>query len=207
MGWPIIFPSTWSFVFKVTNIQPIINALLELIIDKGFVGYSISTVKIITDEDASYKNQLTDPNPQIPGNILGYAWYLNTSDLLGAGLFGSFRGYLNIPYCKRFVQVVNSSGQNKAYYSRVGLGSTYTYTVPEQYYNDDGTKTATSLVATLTYDTDYMPFGALVPPNNGNIDEPITWDSKVINSIKQGSINLPGVEVDGMELILSLIHI
>ena len=200
---PLVFPTTFSgalnapnIIFAIELVANAIKAIGGQATENIFIGVGASGVKIITDQDSKYASSLTDPDPNVSGNVLGYAWFLNTSELKGAGLVGHFEGYMNIPYCKKFVKVVTASGQNKAYYSKVGLGSNYSYTVNAQSFGPNPASTAT-----FTYNMDYMPFGAIVPPSSGNIDEPITWDSKTLSSIDQGNINLPGVNVSGLQLI------
>lgn len=205
---PIVFAVPWNWAMKAPSVVTTITALVNVVtnilglkIDAFVLGFGVSGVKIITDEDSVYGSSLTDPDPDVPGNILGYAWLLNTSEMHGAGILGSFSGYMNIPYCKAFVKTVESSGQNKAYYSKVGLGSDHNYEVPVEYYKDNGKYVTTTNKMDFTYNMDYMPFGALVPPATGDIDSPITWDSKTLTSINQGSINLPGVNIAGLSLI------
>lgn len=212
--YPIVIPTTWTGAIKApdigTLIQTIANVVLTLL-QKGstqvLLGFGVSGVKIITDEDPDYGSSLTDPDPTKTGDILGYGWFLNTSQMYGAGLMGSFQGFMNIPYCKTFVKTVEATGANKAYYSRVGLGSEHDYVVKAQrIMGISGNKVTkeelnSPMPSSFTYDYDYMPFGALVPPSTGDIDAPITWDSKTVTSINQASLNLPGVTVSGLELI------
>lgn len=208
---PIVFAVPWNWAMRapstITTITAIVNVIIGLFggdaLDSLVLGFGVSGVKIITDEDPDYGSSITDPDPDVPGNVLGYAWLLNTSQMYGAGLLGSFSGYMNVPYCKAFVKTVESSGQNRAYYSKVGLGSSHNYYLYAQTY--DGVSVnevvTTTPLEEFSYEMDYMPFGALVPPSTGDIDAPITWDSKTLTSINRASINLPGVEVSGLELI------
>lgn len=210
---PIVLPTTWYGAITAPKIGSLIQTIANVVLtvlQKGnsqiMLGFGVSGVKIITDEDSKYGSSLTDPDPASPGNVLGYGWFLNTSQMYGAGLIGSFQGYMNIPYCKTFVKTVEATGGNKAYYSRVGLGSSdfkYNVTSENMVQNDDviEKRNVPTQVEEFSYKTDYMPYGAIVPPAGGDVDAPITWDSKTVTKINQASINLPGVSVSGVELI------
>lgn len=208
---PVVVMVPWHWAMSAPNIITTIVGAINLL--KGFIpiplpddfvlGFGVSGAKIITDQDPEYGNSLTDPDPDSPGNVLGYAWLLNTSQMYGAGLVGNFSGYMNIPYCKAFVKTVGATGGNRAYYSQVGLGSSKnSYDIYAHKFKADGSKEFSNYMKeSFSYNMDFMPYGAIVPPAGGDIDAPITWDSKTVTKINQASINLPGVSVSGMELI------
>lgn len=111
------------------------NVITEFSSKLGIDGkLFISTigVKIVTDQDSEMGGGLTDPDPNNPGDILGYADFWNSITFQDYGdktgfaiLTGGFNANSQIGYCSKIVQVVESSGANKAWTSRLSPNSGY----------------------------------------------------------------------------------
>ena len=167
---------SWTGVFRMKEISTIVEIGIKVLNElwglfgggdlvKGMGSFSL---KLIQDDDPKYQNTLPDPNPEINGDVLGYGWMLNTTDMYAAGVTGRLTGSMQIPYCKRVVRVVNTSGQNRARYSKVAKGSDATVSV------------GGAIGGPANYFTDYEPFGSAVQP--ANAEEPAAWDSKTNNA-------------------------
>lgn len=121
---PILVFTPWSAA-KEASLEPILMILsqLDLVdVDGGSFG-----LKIITDQDSG-ANNLTDPVPTMPGDILGISWFMNSASdphVYGAGVTGYVESNFDVEYCSKVVQVVTSAGTNKAYAARTTSGSGY----------------------------------------------------------------------------------
>ena len=81
----------------------------------------------------------------------------------------------HLDYASEIVMVVTATGQNKFWSSRVYEGSNYI--VPNLEYS---------------YNSDYKPFGAIIPPKP--VNNPYEWDSKTIVGIQPLIIEYPNKE-------------
>jgi hypothetical protein len=89
-------------------------------------------MKIVTDQDTKYAGNFTDPDPARKGDVLGFVHYwdlgssANFGDKTGGGLLGGVvSSKIKVEYCSKLVQVVNSSGNNRAWSARLSSGSSY----------------------------------------------------------------------------------
>ena len=100
---------------------------------EGALSLGVLGGKIVTDADGKYSGKFGgDPNPQVPGDILGLYWdaaYQNNpnSKTTIAGIMASanLQGQANQYYCTKFVEVVTPSGINKAWTNRVNRASQF----------------------------------------------------------------------------------
>ncbi|NCN07637.1 hypothetical protein GW933_03000 [Candidatus Falkowbacteria bacterium] len=159
-------------------------------------------LKIIDDSqsDSITGSGVSDPIPDLPGDILGAAWFVrSTAEADVIGITMNVSGNFDVGYCDNLVRVVNTSGENKAYANRVAKGSGYINidrnAKPDAplsewidgvdlidgsyYYYDpfDYNKFLDAATQNKEYQSsDYQPFGALVsPPGSSN---PSNWSSR-----------------------------
>ncbi len=117
-------PVGWNIVEKTAGASA---AVPWQLFDAGGMPAALGGfgMKIITDEDEKYKDEFSDPHPDVKGDILGFAfinesqaWNSMMSNVMVATAFP-------VEYCSEVVQVVTPSGQNKAWNARAAQGSTY----------------------------------------------------------------------------------
>lgn len=196
---PLAVPLPWHTVLTAKESTGLFQGAAQLLAE--LAGFSSFGLKVITDEDLTYKNALKDPVPELAGDILGYAIYLNTSDTYAGGVVGNLHVDFKPEYCKKIAQVVTSVGNNKAWASRTGIGSGYISqdkdcvfsSITGLPYNPFGWTDADSYCAAsrdekythinYDYQTDYPPFGSIVPPATGQY--PPDWDSKEALGVQQ----------------------
>ncbi|MFA6918646.1 MAG: carbohydrate binding domain-containing protein [Patescibacteria group bacterium] len=126
---PVAFGLPWHTLSALKDMSGIVSGLIEWINDEtvaiGYVAF-----KIVTDTDPNYSGQASDPHPDVQGDILGYAFGSGgtaaSDKAYASGVIGgiSSNGF-TAGYCDKVVQVVDSSGQQKAYSARTSPGSSY----------------------------------------------------------------------------------
>lgn len=193
----LIMPVGWNTIINFKAIQPYLELLGLQAWKEGnmdapqtalyFGVLNNFGVKIITDEDPDFANLASDPMPELKGDILGFAWFMDITGAGGLSLTGKMKADVTIEYCDEVVQVVTPSGANKAFASRVSPGSgfidtdllskswLYHYYQPFNY---------TELIKNSGYQSsDYQPFGAAVPPAE-TADSPSNWNSKESDKLR-----------------------
>jgi hypothetical protein len=124
----------WHTAKKFDTSGGVLGNLAGMLIQAAGVDLGISTfgLRIITDEDSEFGKDLTDPNPAVTGDVLGFAKFLDFNKPAGMGdkmggiaVVGNFAGKQVVEYCYKLVQVVNSGNENKAWASRLSSGSQY----------------------------------------------------------------------------------
>ncbi|MFA5124541.1 MAG: hypothetical protein WC473_01775 [Patescibacteria group bacterium] len=124
----------WHTAKKFDTSGGVLGNLAGMLIQAAGVDLGISTfgLRIITDEDSEFGKNLTDPNPTVTGDVLGFAKFLDFNKPAGMGdkmggisVVGNFAGKQAVEYCSKLVQVVNSGNENKAWASRLSPGSQY----------------------------------------------------------------------------------
>ncbi len=182
---------------------------LEDVLGMALLQATTIGVKIVTDQDTQLAGQFNDPYPDIPGDILGAAWFNNSTgdkNVYGTALFGSFSAEFYAPYCSQMVEVVTSAGGTKAWNNRVFAGSGYiqqetindypyyenniwvrdvSYFYDKPFSWDDFIASREDIVTgKYSYvSSDYKPYGGLVQPANGQY--PDKWDSRTEIAYKQ----------------------
>ena len=129
---PIAFTLPAHTVSQIKGIGGTITSFISNLNGKGLNNPSFGwvTFKIVTDEDTNYGSAVGDPHPNVKGDIVGYAMGQSgagsTDKANGSGVIGgvSSDGF-SVDYCTRVVQVVDSSGQQKAYTARTSPGSSF----------------------------------------------------------------------------------
>lgn len=99
----------------------------------GFKPFVVSGgMKVVTDQDTVYAGKFTDPDPARKGDVLGFVNYWDIGSNQGFGdktggaiLAGNVSAKIKVEYCSKLVQVVNSSGNNRAWSARLSSGSSY----------------------------------------------------------------------------------
>ena len=88
---PIAVPVPWHTALnaKSASGSGLAAGLTQLV--QELTGFTTFGLKIITDEDDQHSGIISDPVPELPGDILGYAIYLDTSDTYAAGVIGGFK--------------------------------------------------------------------------------------------------------------------
>lgn len=122
---PIALPVPWHAAAESGSLNALMSAATDLLGD-DFGGSGTFGMKIVTDSSGNYSGTVNDPVPGLPGDILGVAWFLDTSGAFAAGgVIGAITGDLSVEYCSQMVEVVTSAGGNKAWLARTSQGSGY----------------------------------------------------------------------------------
>lgn len=144
-GFALPLPTSWSAVENAimgggSSATSVWEGAAEWLDGVGGEGTKAGA-KIVTDQDPKYAGIFKDPNPDIPGDILGLAWNVKGGNAaLVVFMFGDAFGSLDLYYCDKIVQVVTPSGRNKAWVSRIGQGSQFNFqTSDKDFAGDVGT--------------------------------------------------------------------
>jgi hypothetical protein len=168
------------------------TALDSLSGDKDQVKSSgMMQMKIVTQDDPSFGSGARDPIPDLGGDVLGVAVRSDAAQQekhFMTTIYGQLSTSFVVNYCKKFVRVVTSAGDNKALVGRVNPGSGYvlTYnrwggffdivTTTRRYYYDPFDYDKFMADPDNYRSSDYAPFGSLVQPLGYN--DPGNWDSR-----------------------------
>ncbi len=141
-GTALLFPESWDNVEnKIMSGGSgdgggdLIGQIMSMAgLDAGGTGTSLGA-KVVTDQDPKYASYFTDPNPSVPGDILGLAWNVKAGGIvLGLLMTGSAYSEFDIHYCNKIVQVATPSGKNKAWVDRLSSGSQFAFSTTTDKY-------------------------------------------------------------------------